>query len=59
MYFCENYYNYSYEIIADTTGKAKVFDVVKYEDGFLIRYPSSKHQQKCLNSKTLKNYHGH
>ena len=42
MYFCENYYNYSYEIIADTTGKAKVFDVVKYEDGFLIRYPSSK-----------------
>ena len=42
MYFCENYFNYSYDMIADTTGKVKVFDVVKYQDGFLIRYPSSK-----------------
>ena len=26
MYFCENYFNYSYDMIADTTGKVKVFD---------------------------------
>ncbi len=54
MYFCENYYNYSYEIIADTTGKAKVFDVVKYEDGFLIRYPSSKTPTEMSEFKDTK-----
>ena len=54
MYFCENYFNYSYEIIADTTGKAKVFDVVKYEDGFLIRYPSSKTPTEMSEFKDTK-----
>ena len=54
MYFCENYYNYSYEIIADTTGKAKVFDVVKYQDGFLIRYPSSKTPTEMSEFKDTK-----
>ena len=54
MYFCENYYNYSYEIIADATGKAKVFDVVKYQDGFLIRYPSSKTPTEMSEFKDTK-----
>ena len=54
MYFCENYYNYSYEIIADTTGKVKVFDVVKYQDGFLIRYPSSKTPTEMSEFKDTK-----
>ena len=54
MYFCENYFNYSYDMIADSTGKVKVFDVVKYQDGFLIRYPSSKTPTKMSEFKDTK-----
>lgn len=42
MYYCEKYYNYCYGVLANRTGVIKRFDIVKYEDGFLIRYPSSK-----------------
>ena len=41
MYFCEDYYNYIYEIIATHTGATKLFDLNKYSKGFLLRYPSS------------------
>lgn len=42
MYYCDEYYNYIYEIIATHTGITKIFDLQKYSDGFLLRYPSSK-----------------
>ena len=38
----DEYYNYIYEIIATHTGITKIFDLQKYSDGFLLRYPSSK-----------------
>lgn len=41
MYYCEDYYNYIYEDIAVNTGIVKVFELIKYDDGFLLRYPSS------------------
>ncbi len=41
MYYCEDYYNYCYGTIANRTGITKVFEIIKYEDGFLVRYPSS------------------
>jgi len=41
MYYCEDYYNYMYEDIAINTGMSKVFELVKYDSGFLLRYPSS------------------
>jgi len=41
MYKCENYCNYFYGEVATYTGVTKIFDVEKYEEGFLIRYPSS------------------
>lgn len=41
MYFCEDYYNYCYSTIANRTGVAKIFELIKYDNGFLIRYPSS------------------
>lgn len=46
MYYCGNYYNYCYGTLANRTGIIKIFDVVKYGDGFLIRYPSSKEPTK-------------
>ncbi len=42
MYYCGNYYNYCYGTLANRTGIIKIFDIIKYGDGFLIRYPSSK-----------------
>lgn len=42
MYFCEDYYNYIYGMIASSTGVANLFKLEKYDDGFLIKYPSSK-----------------
>lgn len=46
MYHCGNYYNYCYGTLANRTGIIKIFDVIKYGDGFLIRYPSSKEPTK-------------
>ena len=40
MYYCEDYYNYIYEDIAINTGITKVFELIRYDDGFLLRYPS-------------------
>ena len=41
MYYCDDYFNYFYEIIATHTGVTKLFDLQKYSDGFLLRYPTS------------------
>ena len=41
MYYCEDYYNYCYGTIANRTGVTNIFEITKYEDGFLVRYPSS------------------
>lgn len=40
LYFCEEYYNYFYGVMPISTGYIKLFDIMKYHDGFLIRYPS-------------------
>lgn len=42
MYYCEDYYNYIYEDIATNTGVIKIFELVKYDNGFLLRYPNSR-----------------
>ena len=42
MYFCENYFNYCYGTLANRTSCTKGFEMEKYSDGFLIRFPSSK-----------------
>ena len=42
MSYCEDYFNYFYEIIATHTGVTKIFELKKYYDGFLLRYPSSQ-----------------
>ena len=40
LYFCEEYYNYFYGVMPISTGYIKKFEVIKYHDGFLLRYPS-------------------
>ncbi len=40
LYFCKDYYNYFYGTMPVSTGFAKIYDFVKYRDGFLVKYPS-------------------
>lgn len=46
MYYCEDYYNYCYGTLANRTGVTKIFEIIKYEDGFLVRYPSSSNPEQ-------------
>ncbi len=41
MYYCEEYYNYCFGTLANRTGVTKIFEIIQYDDGFLVRYPSS------------------
>ena len=40
LYYCEDYYNYFYGVMPISTGFAKMYEIVKYHGGVLIRYPS-------------------
>ena len=40
LYYCEDYYNYFFGVMPISTGVIKIFDLVKYKNGFLIKYPS-------------------
>ena len=42
LYYCEDYYNYFYGILPISTGFAKIYEIVRYHNGILIRYPNSK-----------------
>lgn len=56
MYYCEKYYNYCYGVLGNRTGVIQKFDVVKYSDGFLVRYPISKNPieiPKFIETKKL------
>ena len=57
MYYCGEYFNYCYGVLARTTGAIKVFDVMKYDKGLLIRYPSAEKPNqlpKLIQNKKLK-----
>ena len=54
MYYCEKYYNYCYGVLANRTGVIQKFDIVKYGEGFLIRYPSSKNPTELTQFKQTK-----
>lgn len=63
LYYCEDYYNYFFGVLPISTGFAKLFELVKYHNGFLVRYPNKcnpnilpefKEQSKLL--RTLDEY---
>lgn len=63
FYFCEDYYNYFYGVMPISTGYIKLFDIMKYQTGFLIRYPSKQEPNEIKPYKegkkllaTLKEY---
>ena len=42
LYYCEDYYNYFFGVMPISTGYTKIYDIVKYKDGFIVRYPNWK-----------------
>ena len=57
MYFCEKYYNYCYGILANNTNAIKLFELVKYDNGLLIKYPTRETPDKIpefIESKKIK-----
>lgn len=49
LYYCEDYYNYFYGVMPISTGYIKSYELIKYHDGFLIRYPSRKNPNELRN----------
>ncbi len=63
FYFCKDYYNYFFGVMPISTGYIQLFDIMIYNDGFLIRYPNKKEPNKMspyIDTKklhaTLKEY---
>lgn len=57
MYYCEDYYNYIYGDIAINTGITKVFELVSYDKGFLLRYPNNENPFILEEYKETKKLH--
>lgn len=51
LYYCNNYYNYLYGVMPITTGCISKYELQKYDNGFLIRYPSRKTPEKVPELK--------
>ena len=45
LYFCEDYYNYFYGVMPIDTSYINVFDIIPYNDGFLLRYPDKENPE--------------
>ena len=57
FYSCNGYYNYFYGIMPISTGYIRLFDLMKYNEGFLIRYPSKKEPNFISPYKENKKLH--
>ena len=51
LYHCKDYYNYMYGIMPLATGDIKEYELVKYDNGVLIRYPRRKTPEKIPEFK--------
>lgn len=51
LYYCEDYFDYFFGVMPVSTGYTDVFDIVKYKDGFLVRYPSTEKPNELINHK--------
>ena len=54
LYYCEDYYNYFYGVLPISTGFAKLYEIVKYHNGILIRYPNKTDIHKLPEFKENK-----
>lgn len=55
IYHCNDYYNYLYGVMPLQTGAISAYELIKYDTGFLIRYPSRKSPEKVPELKDTTN----
>ena len=48
LYYCEKYYNYFYGVLPISTGFITKYEIAKYQNGFIIRYPNSDNPYELL-----------
>jgi len=46
LYYCEDYYDYFYGTLPISSGYMKIYELKKYKEGFLIRYPSKENPEE-------------
>lgn len=51
LYYCEDYYNYFYGTMPISTGFAKIYDITKFRNGFLLEYPSLTEKNMIQRNK--------
>lgn len=51
LYYCEDYYNYFYGVMPISTGYTKIYSLEKYNEGFILRYPSKSNITKLAEFK--------
>ncbi len=54
LYFCEDYYNYFYGVMPISTEYIKTFEILKYNNGFLLRYPGKTNPYALEKGETSK-----
>lgn len=54
LYYCEDYYNYFFGVMPVSTGYTNIFDILKYKNGLLVRYPSQSNPNKLAPHKENK-----
>ena len=54
LYYCEDYYNYFYGVMPISTGCMKTYEILKYKDGFLLKYPSRRIPNQISEIKECK-----
>ncbi len=54
LYYCEDYYNYFFGVMPISTGVIKIFDLVKYKNGLLLKYPSREKPNELSDFKETK-----
>lgn len=54
LYFCEDYSNYFFGVLPIRTGLMDVFEIEKYQKGFIIRYPNRNNPKELGEFKETK-----
>ena len=56
LYFCEDYFNFFYGVMPLSTGYIDIFDIKKYKNGFIVRYPNKLNPKELGEFKESKKF---
>ena len=56
LYFCDGYFNFFYGVMPLSTGYVSIFDIKKYKNGFIVRYPNKSNPNELGEFKESKKF---